>query len=39
MTEQQPSAVPLRIWDLPLRIVHWAMVALLIALVGCPGGT
>jgi cytochrome b len=33
MTAQQPSAVPLRIWDLPLRIVHWAMVALLIALV------
>lgn len=33
MNEQQAVAVPLRIWDLPLRIVHWAMVALLIALV------
>ena len=33
MTEQQPAAAPLRVWDLPLRIVHWAMVALLIVLV------
>jgi cytochrome b len=33
MIEQQPAAAPLRVWDLPLRIVHWAMVALLIALV------
>jgi cytochrome b len=33
MNEQQPVAVPLRVWDLPLRIVHWAMVVLLIALV------
>lgn len=33
MTEQPPAAAPLRVWDLPLRIVHWAMVALLVALV------
>ena len=33
MTERQPAAGPLRVWDLPVRIVHWAMVALLIALV------
>jgi len=33
MIEQQPEAVPRRVWDLPLRLVHWAMVALLIALV------
>jgi cytochrome b len=33
MTEQQPAAAPLDVWDLPQRIVHWAMVALLIALV------
>jgi cytochrome b len=33
MTEQQPAATPLDVWDLPQRIVHWAMVALLIALV------
>lgn len=33
MTEQQPAPAPLQVWDLPLRIVHWAMVALLIALV------
>jgi cytochrome b len=33
MTEVQPATAPQRVWDLPLRIVHWAMVALLIALV------
>lgn len=34
MTEQQrPALMALRVWDLPVRIVHWAMVALLIALV------
>jgi cytochrome b len=33
MNEQPAAAVPLRVWDLPLRIVHWAMVVLLVALV------
>jgi cytochrome b len=33
MIEQQPAAVASRVWDLPLRIVHWAMVLLLIVLV------
>src|SRR5271166_1648469 len=33
MTEPQPAAARRRVWDLPLRIVHWAMVALLIVLV------
>lgn len=33
MIEQQPAARPVRVWDLPLRLVHWAMVVLLLALV------
>jgi len=33
MTEPRPPAVPLPVWDLPVRVVHWAMVVLLIALV------
>ena len=33
MTEPAPPTVPLPVWDLPLRLVHWAMVALLVALV------
>jgi cytochrome b len=33
MIEQQPTPVATRVWDLPLRIVHWLMVALLIVLV------
>ena len=32
MTKQQlPTVVAVRVWDLPVRLVHWAMVALLIA--------
>jgi cytochrome b len=33
MIEQQPPPVVTRVWDLPVRIVHWLMVALLIILV------
>ena len=33
MNEHRPAAVAQRVWDLPVRLVHWAMVALLIALV------
>ncbi len=33
MTEPRPPTVPLPVWDLPQRVAHWAMVALLIVLV------
>jgi cytochrome b len=33
MTEPWPPTVPLPVWDLPQRVAHWAMVALLILLV------
>lgn len=33
MIEQPPAPVATRVWDLPLRVVHWLMVALLIVLV------
>src|SRR5277367_3105280 len=33
MIEQQPPPVATRVWGLPLRIVHWLMVAVLIVLV------
>jgi len=33
MIEQQPAPAAVRVWDLPLRLVHWAMAALLVVLV------